>query len=128
MGDAPRLLEPAAPTVARKVLVVDDNPDAALLLGELLRTVGFEPHIAHDGVKALELAAEHSFHAAVVDIGLPVMDGHEVGRRLLARQSLTLVALTGYGQPSDRQRSAEAGFHHHLVKPVRAEDLFAALE
>jgi two-component system CheB/CheR fusion protein len=104
-----------------RVLVVDDNADASLMLGMLLEALGHEVQTAGDGPAALALAL--SFHPKVVmlDIGLPGMDGYEVARRIRQDPALTgviLVALTGYGQDSDRQRSRDAGFDHHLVKPA----------
>jgi CheY-like chemotaxis protein len=119
----------AAPGQVR-VLVVDDNADAAELLAELLTDLGFETTHVHDAPEALVRAAQFRPDVALVDIGLPVMDGYELARRLSADphlQGLRLVAVTGYGQHQDRQRSAEAGFHAHLVKPVDPEQLRQAL-
>lgn len=109
-----------------RVLVVDDNVDAAHTLQELLSHLGHESVVAHDGFAALELA--HSFRpqVAMLDIGLPVMDGHQLARRLRAQHvdtPLRLIALTGYGQGGDRSRAEDAGFDHHLVKPVDLEAL-----
>jgi PAS domain S-box-containing protein len=108
------------------VLVVDDNRDAAESLGMLLRTVGAEVHVVHDGPAAL--AAFETFRPQVVllDIGMPNMDGYEVARRLraLSRQRrVAIVAVTGWGQDEDRRRVREAGFDHHLVKPVELGSL-----
>jgi len=112
-----------------RVLVVDDNEDGALMVAESLEDLGYEVRQAGDGPGALEAAAEFRPHAAVLDIGLPVMDGYELGRRLaLAHPGIQLIALTGYGQPSDRQLSAEAGFAEHLVKPLSLERLAVLLE
>jgi PAS domain S-box-containing protein len=121
-----------APAVAtangksRRVLVVDDNVDAARSLSMLLQAFGHEVCTAHDGQAALETAA--SFHPQVVllDIGLPKLDGYEVARRLRCQPGLEkalLVALTGYGQEGDRRRSEEAGMDWHLVKPVDPAEL-----
>ncbi len=104
-----------------QVLVVDDNVDSADSLGELLRMSGYHVRVAHDGVAALE--AVHSLRPDVVllDIGLPGLDGYEVARRLRAHPdnaAMLLVAVSGYGQEEDRIRSRQAGFDHHLVKPV----------
>jgi PAS domain S-box-containing protein len=114
---APAIVRSATP---RRVLVVDDNVDAAALLAELCSTMGHEVRVAHDGPQAL--AALHDFtpEIAVVDIGLPVIDGYELARRMRDQlgPSCRLIALTGYGQEHDRRRSAEAGFEAHLVKPV----------
>ncbi|HEX4351327.1 MAG TPA: ATP-binding protein [Polyangiales bacterium] len=104
-----------------RVLVVDDNEDAAEMLAAVLSTHGCEVSVAHDGPEALRIAAACSFDAALLDIGLPVMDGYELAGRLRELPNLArarLVAVTGYGQESDRQRALAAGFQEHLVKPV----------
>ncbi|HSN29013.1 MAG TPA: ATP-binding protein, partial [Kofleriaceae bacterium] len=106
---------------ALRVLVVDDNVDAAALLGDLLRVLGHEPVIAHDGPAALAIVERERPQLAILDIGLPGMDGYELARRLHAQPGLSgvpVVALTGYGQASDRERTREAGFVEHLVKPI----------
>ncbi|HET9955932.1 MAG TPA: ATP-binding protein [Polyangiaceae bacterium] len=116
--------------VGLRVLVVDDNEDAAEMLGHALALRGYEVHLAHDGPHALRLAAAQAFDAALLDIGLPIMDGYELAARLLALPSLAhakLIAVTGYGQDSDRRRALAAGFHHHLVKPVELGVLDALL-
>jgi len=113
-----------------RVLVVDDNEDAALLLSYLLTERGFVTRVAHDAPTALRVAAEFSPDIAFLDIGLPVMDGYQLAGRLRetpALAGLQLIAITGYGQRRDRQRSHDAGFHRHLVKPVRLDDIDAAL-
>jgi signal transduction histidine kinase/ActR/RegA family two-component response regulator len=113
----------AQPAVAkpRRVLVVDDNSDAADMLAMLLRALGHEVALALDGAAALDSARAFAPHVALLDIGLPGMDGYELARRLRAldtcKQTL-LVAVTGYGESGDRQRSKAAGFAHHFVKPV----------
>jgi two-component system CheB/CheR fusion protein len=115
---------------AMRVLVVDDNVDAAQTLHDFLATLGHEPAIAHDGVAALQLAGSFKPEVAVLDIGLPVMDGYELARRLreqLGRDKLRLIAVTGYGQDSDRARAREAGFDHHLVKPIALDALMPLL-
>jgi len=117
----------------RRILVVDDNRDAAETLAEGLRALGHEVFVAHDGPSALDVAARITPDLAFLDIGLPVMDGYELAKRLQEEPSLaatSLVAVTGYGQEGDRQRSRAAGFHDHLVKPVdlsRIVTLLAAL-
>jgi PAS domain S-box-containing protein len=115
--------------LGRTVLVVDDNEDAAELLAQLLRLRGYQVRVAFDGPDALKIAAEFQPESAVVDLGLPVMDGCELGARLRAQlgPALRLVALTGYGQPEDRARTQQAGFDAHFVKPVDPSDLHAAL-
>jgi CheY-like chemotaxis protein len=105
----------------RRVLVVDDNVDTAESLALLLRMKGHEVAIAHDGLAALKMAG--SFHPEVVllDIGLPELDGYQVASRLRRRRQTAkalLVAMTGYGQDEDQLRAHEAGFDHHLIKPV----------
>jgi PAS domain S-box-containing protein len=112
-----------------RILLVEDNVDAAEALAELLRLWGHEVEVAHDGATAVRSAgAAGSVRPGVVllDIGLPGMDGYQVAgalRRLPELQGTLIVALTGYGQESDRQRSARAGFDYHLVKPVDLEEL-----
>ncbi len=113
-----------------RVLVVDDNEDAATLLGALLATLGYETRVVYDAPAALEAAAAFKPHVALLDIGLPVMDGFELAQRMRQHrelQAIHLVALTGYGQARDRRASAEAGFSAHLVKPVDAEELHRVL-
>jgi PAS domain S-box-containing protein len=113
-----------------RVLVVDDNVDAAQTLHEFLSTLGHESAVAHDGVEALELARGFRPDIAVLDIGLPVMDGYELARRLRGlpgSKELLLIAVTGYGQETDRARAREAGFDHHLVKPIALDALVPLL-
>ena len=108
-----------APSVARRVLIVDDNRDAADSLAMMLQLDGHQTRTAYSAEGALEAAGEFAPDFILLDIGLPRMDGYEVGRRLkLAGNPARLIALTGYGRTSDRQRSADAGFAFHLVKPV----------
>jgi CheY-like chemotaxis protein/anti-sigma regulatory factor (Ser/Thr protein kinase) len=109
-----------------RVLVVDDNTDAADLLAEFLRQHGHQTAVAHNGPRALEQAEAFRPEIAVLDIGLPVMDGYELARRLRSVEGLDqirLIALTGYGQPQDRALALAAGFDHHLVKPFDPEQL-----
>jgi len=115
---------------ARRVLVVDDNRDAAETLAEVLRACGHAVQVALDGPSALALAATLDPEVALLDIGLPVMDGYELAGRL-AREGARrpyLVALTGYGQESDRIRAQEAGFDEHFVKPVELSRVVAVIE
>ena len=116
--------------MAVSVLVVDDNEDAAATLAAALRMLGHAVHVAHDGPSALELAGRVAFDLALLDIGLPVMDGYELARHLRAAgtRPIALVAITGYGQERDQRQSAEAGFDAHLVKPVTIETLKSALK
>ncbi|HEY0194924.1 MAG TPA: ATP-binding protein, partial [Kofleriaceae bacterium] len=102
-----------------RILIVDDNVDAAQLLADLLEAGGYTTLVAHDGPSGLTAAAGFQPRLAIVDIGLPVMDGYELGRLLRADHAeLQVVALTGYGQPEDRARTAALGFAAHLVKPI----------
>jgi CheY-like chemotaxis protein len=105
---------------AHRVLVVDDNADAAESLGEILTSYGHEVRVAHDAPEALQVVEQFEPQVAVLDIGLPVMDGIELGARLQARfgSALRLFALTGYGQAEERSRTARNGFEHHFVKPL----------
>jgi CheY-like chemotaxis protein len=110
----------------QRVLVVDDNGDAAEMISNLLVDAGHQVLIAGDAAQALSVADAFRPQVAILDIGLPVMDGYTLGRELRARMGGTspiLIALTGYGQERDQRRSAEAGFSFHLVKPVDAEKL-----
>jgi signal transduction histidine kinase/ActR/RegA family two-component response regulator len=116
--------EAAAPSAARKVLVVEDNPDVAETLAEFLRTLGHEVRVAPDGPAALGAVDEGAPDVVLLDIGLPGIDGYEVARRLRASAGgdrLFLVGLTGYGQAEDRARSSAAGFDLHLTKPIDLE-------
>ncbi len=105
----------------QRVLVVDDNLDAAEMLSELLRAAGHEVVTANDGIHALSLLEEFDADVGVLDLGLPIIDGFELARRILRRDGKKLprlIALTGYGQAQDIARSKAAGFEAHLVKPV----------
>jgi CheY-like chemotaxis protein/two-component sensor histidine kinase len=115
-----------APPKNRRILVVDDNHDSASSLARLLKIAGNETHTAHDGLEALELAERFLPEMVLLDIGLPKLSGHEVCRRIREQpwgKNMVLVALTGWGQDEDRRMSQDAGFNHHMVKPVD----FAAL-
>jgi CheY-like chemotaxis protein len=116
---------------ARRVLVVDDNPDAADLLGEALTIVGHEVRTAHDGPSALQLVDAFVPDIAFLDIGLPAMDGYELAshlRQIPALASTPLVAITGYAQDSDRQRALASGFAEHLAKPLDLARVVECLE
>ena len=117
--------QPLSPSGCR-LLVVDDNQDAANSLAMLLRLQGHEVRVAYSGVAALEMLKAYSPDVVFLDIGMPGMDGYEVARRMRQQSGLetvVLAALTGWGQQADRRRTAEAGFDHHLVKPVEPEAL-----
>jgi CheY-like chemotaxis protein/two-component sensor histidine kinase len=121
---------PAPPTASRRILVVDDNVDAATSLSLLLQSLGHQTSVAYDGPGALRLAAEFHPDIVLLDIGMPGMDGYEVARRLRQieqPQPMRIVAVTGWGKQEDRMRSREAGFDLHLVKPVDITDLAQAL-
>ena len=121
---APRSIE------SRRVLIVDDNEDAVELLAESLELVGHVVRVAYDGPSALRVAATFVPEVALLDIGLPVMDGYELARRFREHpglERLRLVAVTGYGQDTDRQRSQKAGFDAHLVKPVQIAELVSVI-
>jgi len=124
---APLKADSAVVTAAEslRVLVVDDSPDAAESLAKLLRLAGHEVLVAHDGQRALEIAAADRPTVMLLDIGLPGMDGYEVCRRMRQQgfSKARIIAVTGYGQDRDRQRSREAGFDSHAIKPVDPSEL-----
>jgi CheY-like chemotaxis protein len=116
-------------SAACKILVVDDNADAADTLEALLGIEGFSVAVAYDGEEALR--AVHADPPAIVlmDIGMPRMDGYEAARRIRAQsQAIRLIALTGWGQELDRRKAEAAGFNTHFVKPVDIEQLLAAIK
>ena len=116
---------------ARKVLIVEDNADLADMLREVLLAEGHEVEIARTGSQGIAAAEAHEPDVVICDIGLPGLDGYEVARALRARASSRLsrlIALSGYGQPEDRERSLAAGFDLHLTKPVDPDTLARLLE
>ena len=118
------------PGSAARILIVDDNEDGAELLAEALLQKGYDTRVAHDAPTALRVAAEFFPEIAFLDIGLPVMDGYELAshlREIPGLAGLRLIAVTGYGQASDRQRTGKAGFQHHFVKPVDIDAIEATL-
>ncbi len=123
--------EDKPPETARKrVLVVDDNYDSAKSLSVMLGLVGHETHCAHDGMAAIEAAEAFRPDLILLDIGLPKLDGYEACRRIREQpwsQGMVIVALTGWSQDEDRRRSGEAGFDHHLVKPVDMDEIVRLL-
>ena len=122
--------EPAAPTVRRRILVVDDNIDAALSTVSVLQNRGHDVHAAFNGPAALVAVQQFKPEIILLDVGLPGMSGYEVARSLRAQpetEGVVIAALTGYGQESDRQRSFEAGFDYHLTKPPDLEYLDTVL-
>ncbi|HEY1229258.1 MAG TPA: response regulator [Ramlibacter sp.] len=111
---------------ARRVMVVDDNKDAAESLGVFLDSLGHEVRVEHDPQRALGAIEGGTFDVFVLDIGLPGMDGYALAQALRQRtpgRRATYIALTGYGSEGDRQRGDEAGFDHYLVKPADVDEL-----
>ncbi|MBA3398272.1 MAG: response regulator [Deltaproteobacteria bacterium] len=122
-------VEPKPKVESLQLLLVDDNPDAAELLAEIMAAYGHEVRVAHSGPDALAILESFEPDAGILDIGLPVMDGYELARRVRERlPDIRLIAVTGYGQPDDRKRTAAAGFDEHLVKPVTIANLTTTLE
>jgi CheY-like chemotaxis protein/anti-sigma regulatory factor (Ser/Thr protein kinase) len=118
------------PELRLRILVVDDNRDAAESMGLVLARAGAEVDVVHDGVTALDRIERFRPEIVLLDIGMPGMSGYEVARRIRACPALRdvqLVALTGWGQADDRQRSLDAGFDHHLIKPAGIDELRALL-
>ncbi|HET6960280.1 MAG TPA: ATP-binding protein [Vicinamibacterales bacterium] len=112
------------------VLIVDDNVDAGEIMAESLRALGYVVRYAQDGIQALDIAEDTGADVAILDLGLPLMDGYEVAARLRALprcSHIRLIALTGYGLESDRRRTREAGFDEHFVKPIDIDTLDLAL-
>ncbi len=113
-----------------RVMVVDDNRDAAILMGRLLKTLGNDVHVVHDGFAALEAAERFLPEAVLLDIGLPKMDGYETARMLREMpvcKDVTIIAVTGWGQDEDREKGRRAGFDHHVVKPADSSTLMQLL-
>lgn len=122
--------EPTTPVVSRRILVVDDERLSVISWGMLLRTAGHEIRTAHDGFEALGVADTFRPDVVLLDIGLPKMTGYEVAQRIRQQpwgQRMVLIALTGWGQETDRHRSTAAGFDHHLVKPMNPSALLHLL-
>jgi DNA-binding response OmpR family regulator len=114
-----------------RVLVVDDNRDAADSLRMLLESAGHEARAVYDGVNALALAESFRPEVILLDLGMPSMDGYQVVRELRKRADVprpTIAALTGWGQDSDQKKTREAGFDRHFTKPVAADELLGFLE
>jgi CheY-like chemotaxis protein len=132
-GETPiESVRPQATKAAKplRVVLVEDNEDSAVAMSIWLTMLGHEVHVAHDGPAGLAMILEERPDVAICDIGLPDMDGVEVCRRATAAMDAPpfMIALTGWGMEKDRQRTVEAGFQRHLVKPVALEDMRAALE
>ena len=119
--DTPQPTGPSSQERALRVLLADDNRDAVFLLARLLRAKGHEVCTAYDGQEACQAAATFRPDVALLDIGMPRLNGYETARRLRQEpwgRDILLVAITGWGQDEDRRRSMEAGFDQHLLKPV----------
>jgi CheY-like chemotaxis protein len=113
-----------------RLLLIEDNPDIGETLRDLLELLGHQAEWASDGLRGVEVALATQPEVALVDIGLPGIDGYEVARRVRASEpgkKVLLIALTGYDRPEDRRRSLEAGFDAHLVKPVDPDELTALI-
>ena len=131
MAEETPVVHPAPRSTGKRVLVVDDNEDAADLLAYALQNIGYQTRTAYDGPSALRIVDSFRPDIALLDIGLPVMNGYELAQKLRARvelRPLRLVALTGYGQDRDRDRAKEAGFDAHVVKPVDLTQLAALMD
>jgi CheY-like chemotaxis protein len=116
--------------VGARILVVEDNADSAESLAKLLELFGHELQVARDGPQAIALALRWRPEFVLLDLGLPAMDGYEVAIRLKQEatcREAVIIAVTGYGQPEDRQRSRAAGIDHHLLKPANPDVLLALL-
>ncbi len=132
-GGPPRAGDPASPQggpaahgPGRRILVVDDNRDSARSMARMLKLLGNEVRTAHDGIEAVEAAEEFRPEVILMDVGMPRLNGYEATRRIREQpwgQSVTIIALTGWGQEGDRVQSREAGCDGHLVKPVNLPDL-----
>ena len=128
LPEPPQTPEPAVG--GRKILVVDDNRDAAVSLSRMLQLMGHETRVAHDGQEALEIADGYRPDVVLLDIGMPKLNGYDTATRLRQRSwgpNVALIALTGWGQDEDRRRSLEAGFDAHLVKPIDRQTLEAVM-
>ena len=121
---------PVTANASRRILVVDDNRASAKSLTQMLKLAGHDVHTAYDGLEAVEAATAIRPGVILLDIGLPKLNGYEVARRIREQpggDKLTLIALTGWAQDTDKQRARESGVDHHLVKPLRHADLNALL-
>lgn len=122
MTDNEKITAPKAPLAPRRrILVVDDNVDSAASMAMLLKVRGNETAMARDGLEAVEAAERFRPDVVLLDLGLPKLNGYDACRRIREQpwgKDMVLVALTGRGEDEDRRRSQEAGFHHHMLKPV----------
>jgi CheY-like chemotaxis protein len=130
-GPAERRWRRAAAGLGKRILVVDDNADGAKSLMMMLRLLGNDVEMAHDGVEAVEVAERFRPEVILMDIGMPRLDGYEATRRIRENEwgrRISIIALTGWGQDSDRELSREAGCDDHLVKPVNLPELEQRLQ
>jgi CheY-like chemotaxis protein len=119
-------VSPGTAEAGRRIVVVEDSPDVREALGELLQLWGFEVHVAATGEEGVALIGKVKPHVAIVDLGLPDIDGCEVARRVLAAriaETPRLIALTGFGRDVDSKRVMAAGFHAHMLKPPDVDEL-----
>ena len=123
-------MNPAPATASTRVLVVDDNEDAADSLATLLGVMGYQVRTAYDGPEAIEAADEFQPAVALLDIGLPQLSGYDIARhvRQMRGEDVLLVAITGWGQEDDRRKAREAGFDHHFTKPADFEQLVQLID
>jgi CheY-like chemotaxis protein len=129
-GESPRAADPAPPAARSRILIADDNRDAADSLSMLLELAGHEVRVAHHGRAALSLAQAFRPDVALLDIGMPDLSGYEVAQELRREpwgRGIQLIALTGWGQEKDRQQALEAGFNQHLTKPIDPDQLEALI-
>jgi CheY-like chemotaxis protein len=129
-GAAPFGFPAGEATGTLSVLIVEDNEDAAQTLQELLQVIGYQVSVAHTGPEGLRMALQSRPHVVLCDIGLPGLNGYQIASRLKqepATASTRLIAVTGYGAGEDQRRSREAGFDHHLTKPVDLDELESLL-
>ncbi len=121
---------PAGHPPSKRVLVVDDNEDAADSLATLLDVMGYEVRTAYDGPQAIEAADEFQPSVALLDIGLPRLSGYDIARHVRQKRGaeVLLVAITGWGQEDDRRRAREAGFDHHFTKPADFDQLLKLID
>ncbi len=123
-------MEQSTPLNATRILVVDDNEDAANSLGTLLEVMGYKVRIAYDGPEGIEAADEFEPAVALLDIGLPKLSGYDIARHVRGKRGgeVLLVAITGWGQEEDRRRAREAGFDHHFTKPADFDKLLSLID
>ena len=129
MSNTERVQNPARAPARKRILVVDDNVDAATSLAQLMRAMGHEVFVAHDGRSALSDLSRIRPDMALLDIAMPDMSGYELAREIRSRMgsAVRIVALSGFVLPEDRARALEAGFDQHLVKPADAAFLKSLL-